>query len=544
MNRSLKFFLQLTNKNKKNRDNKTGLSKDTTSKQVNIIQKGDDPYGKSTSDSTYNKSTTNIKSLLNDRFFINYLGNNDSNEYNPSIAIPEESDISLTSIIEWTQKNHPSMVLKPEDFVYLKAFRSYPANRLMVLRRFPGAINHDLFSNSMKPLSTMVTYIPEGEMPVKIDFNESWKSVGEDHTFLSVLQSVVGIDFSTIPGVGDLVSTGESPFAQNMINKIGQKLGFITGGGMPYGDPNIIYDASVRDVDGKGINSGLESNISVTFETTYLFQEINGVDAKAAMLDIIGNTLVMGTSPERFYITGKATTKLQRLISDFRAGNIGGLFEKIKEGITEVIKGAIKTIEDTAKDAAEAENNKDKDNDTSGLDSVLGKVNEIGSDYIRGQYFRYKWQLTGLLGTMAGVETAPWHITIGNPKAPWFTCGNLVVDSVELEPNDVLGYNDYFTELTVKIQLKQGRSMGLTGLSNLFNNGRGRIYVPEEQLKKIILPDDTVDSNTATNASDTKNKEPEQETQISTDGSEMNKIPGVNDFGLGNIDNDTNLPQT
>lgn len=539
MDRSLKFFLQLTNKTKTNRDRTTGLPQETTQEQINLIRKGENPFGPDQSNETYKQNVTKVKSLLNDKFFVNYLGNSKSNEYNPSIAIPEESDISLSSIIEWSQKNHPAMALKPEDFVYLKAFRSYPANRLMVLRRFPGAVGHDIFSNSSKPMSTLVTYIPEGEMPVKIDFNERWKSIGTEHTFLSVLQSVIGIDMNTIPGVGNLVSTGQSALAQDMINKIGQKIGFITEGSMPYGEPNIIYDASVRDVDGKGLNSGLQSTVTVDFETTYLFQEINGVDAKAAMLDIIGNILVMGTSPERFYISGKGSSQLQKLIKEFRDGNVNGMFQQIKNGISEVIDEAIQNITQLANDAITAA----EDGGTDGaLTFITDKFSEIGGSILKNKYSRYEWQLKGLLGTMAGFNTAPWHITIGNPKAPWFTCGNLVVENVELIPNDVLGYNDYFTELTVKIKLKQGRSMGLTGLSNLFNNGRGRIYVPETQLKRIVVPANVEANPIVTIDEPTTNLDNEPETNIFTDGTEINTLTNVNNFGLDNIEIDNNLP--
>lgn len=529
MNRSLKFFLEITNKYKKNRDATTGLPQVSSTNQVNVINQN--TTNNTSNNYTVSTQTTNVKSLFNDRFFVNYLGNSSANQYNPSIAIPEESDISLTSIIEWTTKNHPSMILKAEDFVYLKAFRSYPANRLIVLRRYPSAIGHDIFSNSMKPLSTLVSYIPEGEMPVKIQFNEKWKPVGEDHTFMSVLQDVIGVDFSSIPGVGNLISAGESPFAQDMINKIGQNLGFITDGGMPYGDPNIIYEASVRDVSGRGINSGLHSDVTINFETTYLFQEINGVDAKAAMLDIIGNVLVMGTSPERFYVTGNATAELQKIMNDFKNGNIGGMFEKIKEGVSLVITDAIKTINNIIDDVK---------NDNDGiLSGALDKIDKAVSGFAKNRYSRYKWQLMGLLGTMSGLDTAPWHVTIGNPKAPWFTCGNLVVDSVELIPNDVLGYNDYFTELTVKIQLKQGRSMGLTGISNLFNNGRGRIYIPDTQLKKIITESNNVEDARTFNTNPTVNT---NETTVYTDGSEINTVPNISGFGLDENYEDENLP--
>ena len=73
-------------------------------------------------------------------------------------------------------------------------------------------------------------------------------------------------------------------------------------------------------------------------------------------------------------------------------------------------------------------------------------MNDIGGSLLKSRYQRYKWQLRGAVGAMTGYATAPWHITLGNPMYPWFSCGNMIVDGVELEAGGELGYEDMFTE--------------------------------------------------------------------------------------------------
>jgi hypothetical protein len=77
-----------------------------------------------------------------------YISNTTSRRVNRQEAI------KLSSIIDWTQKNHEAMRLNVFHFAYLKDFGVYPANRLMVLRRFNGPVPDDIFSCLKKLKST------------------------------------------------------------------------------------------------------------------------------------------------------------------------------------------------------------------------------------------------------------------------------------------------------------------------------------------------------------------------------------------------------
>lgn len=425
-------------------------------------------------------------SLFDDNNVVNYLGNSPLNDYDIKISnIAAESDISLNRIINWSN-NHKSMLLKPAHFAYLKNFGTYPANRLMILRRYDNAIDHNIFKVSKTPIATMCSYYTLDESPVKISFNENWKLF--DSSFYDVLQNVIGIQFDTIPGLGKIIGAASgSNLGQDMMQKIGESMGIISPGGMTYGDPNIIYEASIRDVSGEETQSGLTSNVSLDFESTYIMREFNAIDGKFAMLNIIAEAIKMGTSPERFYITGGAAANLNNFIKQMQKGDVTGLFKSIIDTVTGFINKAINALEvvvDKAKAALKG------DIETKELLSgFTNSLLSIGSSILKQRYNRYKWQLRGAVAALSGMKTAPWHITLGNPQAPWFMCGNMLVESVELNAGGELAYNDMFTELTVKITLKSGRSMGAHELSQLFNSGTGRIYDKPEEIIKLSIPD-------------------------------------------------------
>lgn len=542
MDRSLKFFTDIDTP-KSNKDPNTGLVGSNFETQVSTSTYDPNDPLKSTGNSetkTYNYQVVNSGQA--DGKFVNYMGNSTTNDYQPYKSNPEhESDINLSSIIQWSQK-HPGLLLKPDYFVYLKDFNVYPANRLMVLRRFTNAVDHNIFDLKYKPNHTMVTYYTLEESPIKISFKEKWKDFDSD--FVEVLQNVIGLKFSTIPGVGKLFDLGSvSNLGQEIMNMIGKKLGFVSDGGMPYGDPNIIHEAKIRDVSGEGVSTGLESKVNIDFETTYVMKEIpGGPDAKAAMLDIIANVVAMGTSPERFYITGTAASQLRNLIRAFKNGDTSGIFRGLIDGISDIINGVIKLMTDTidsVKEATKSGENNGNSKLSAALDAILGKVSEIGGEFLKNRYSRYKWQLQGAVAALSGMHTTPWHLTIGNPKFPWFSCGNMLVTNIELEAGGELGYNDMFSELKVKIKLESGRSMGSNGLTSLFNAGRGRIYDTPDKIQNIEIPNN---SNKLVMGSPIINDNLDTQEQITpSDTDNKNDLEGITDFGNNTIDTDENL---
>lgn len=540
--RSLSFFVTIANK-QNSPDSNTGMGTSSREVQYNVKRYDkNNPLGGGTTESkTVNYNLVN--SLQTPGQFINYQGNSATNAFTPYTSKPEhESDIKLSSIIEWTQNSHPSMKLNVFNFAYLKDFGVYPANRLMILRRFNDGVTHDLFNCTAQPINTMAGYYDLQSPPFNISFNEEW--VDFESSIMELLQDVIGIKFDSLPGgLGKLASAAASAVPSNLqqtvLEAIGQKLGMISKGDALYGDPNLIYAAKIRKANSEGIEgSGLKSTFKMSFKTTYVFREINGIDGKAAMLDIIANAIHMGTSNARFILTHNANDKLNKIIGAMQSGNVDALLNEIIDSISDIIAKSGELLASIASNIADSVTSAASGDTKPLVDDILSVAGQI----IRNRFSRYKWQLRGAVGAMTGQHTAPWHMTIGNPKYPWFTIGNLVVDSVNLDFGGELSYSDVPTEVTVTIGLSSGRSMGADELTSLFNNGSGRIYDTPDVIQTLKVPNDqqiifgSDDQSAPPSSSDISN------TNVTSDSA--NAVPAATDFSLNNQETDNNLPST
>lgn len=548
--KAFSLFVNIYNEAYKNKpkDPITGLPTSSVDIQYNVQNfNKTDPLATSQE----NKSGTYdvVNSVINENEWINYQGNSKTNNYIPFSSTPDFiEDISLPSIIDWTQNNHPSMKLIYGHFAYLNDFGKYPANRLMVLRRFDQGIKNDLFTTTVKPLYTMCTWYDEEKIPLSLSFNESWKKF--EDSIMEVLQDVVGIKFAP-GGVLDTLSNATStPMGQDIVQKFGAAVGIVTSGENILGDPNTIYEASIRDVDGEEVKSGLECDIKIDFETTYIMREAGGIDAHAAMLMILAEIVHMGTSNSRYYITGNASDQAVAFIDKIKNGNVDGLFEAIVEGLKDVLTQALSTLTKAATDVVN--NVKDKGVIAGVGDSLIAGLASV----IKTRYQRYKWKITGAISALAGLPTAPWHITMGNPKSPWFMCGNLVLDSANVDFVGELGYNDVPEKIVVKYSLKNGATIGASEITSIFNKGKGRIYesglekiktvkVPEGQDYAISGSPSQNNQNNSTNKNSGITQQDNVE-QVDTNKTNDLKISGIpsNDFGLNNYDNDNNIPKS
>jgi hypothetical protein len=69
-----------------------------------------------------------------------------------------------------------------------------------------------------------------------------------------------------------------------------------------------------------------------------------------------------------------------------------------------------------------------------------------------------------------------WHVTIGNPKKPIMSIGNMIIKSVEIEHQGPLGLDDFPTGLKVTVQLDRGKPRDLRDIEKLYMQGNDRIY--------------------------------------------------------------------
>lgn len=422
----------------------------------------------------------------------NYRGTTDANMYEPNKVIPNQHDLSVNSIIGYLKGT--AMELKPIDVAYLKKLGVYANNRLIIARRFPGPVQDDLYYQSSDqkrtfPLSTVVSWVdPEDEF-LKFTFNEVW----EEHTdtIQKIFQDILENDFKL--NLGDSIPL--PGWSTGLQFAFLEALGVTNAGAdnVPEGNPNLIMETSRRKVPGDAGGSGLQSNFQINMRVEYEIKYIPGIDPSIAFHDIMANLITMGTSESQFYLTGGAGDTITRIVEMIQNGQYTELIQLVIEKMVEAINGVIEKVGDLANQRPDSGNNEDdwgwedgggggkSANEeagliTSSLNSILNIAGGLLDIIAKGIISKYREKIKASVAAMTGSPNAPWHVTIGNPRKPMFTSGDMICKEVEIELGKELGFNDLPTELIANIKFECARPLGAQEIMRKFNAGKGRIY--------------------------------------------------------------------
>jgi hypothetical protein len=321
----------------------------------------------------------------------------------------------------------------------------------------------------------------------------------------------------TDKSLGDGASIVPLPgFTSAFQTEILRKLGFTDNdaSNIPDGNPNIIQRSKRRKVLADG-GTGLKTEFEVKMSVEYEQKWINNTDPTIVFLDIINNALRFGTSYSQFMFTSKLTGKFKELFDLFRMGKWGEAIQLILNVVIDVIntfaKGLLDSIagiaaskqdaekerqrkEELSKIEDEDERNKrekelrekdqadkkdadivNSENITQGIfDSLKSVASTIGS----AVFSKYKIQIGAVLSAMSGEPSGHWHITLGNPKRPFFSSGDMICDNVEVNFGNSLAFNDLPSTIRLEFTLKPARPLGMQEIFDRFNIGGGRTYLP------------------------------------------------------------------
>jgi hypothetical protein len=115
-------------------------------------------------------------------------------------------------------------------------------------------------------------------------------------------------------------------------------------------------------------------------------------------------------------------------------------------------------------------------------DASLAKFKDVKSKTINGvQRFinsglntiakKYKVEMMGIVHSLSGLPSTPWHITIGNPLRPVFCAGDMYTQSVSLSLGPTLAFNDLPSTIKAEFTLQNARPWGLSEIMAKFNSG-------------------------------------------------------------------------
>jgi hypothetical protein len=451
------------------------------------------------------KAGKKVKSLFNQSVFSPYPRQGGVDKNGNVMDIAKQKDIhndniydtSVSSIIDYTsQAGNHAMKLGYADFAYLKNLGVYPNNRLIVARRFPGPVGNDLHAVSTEPMATLVSWIPESQDNFfNISYNEVWTEA--DASYTSVLNDM-GKDLTLSQDnkggkFGDLVSGGLNllpfpAFSEPLQRVIMAKLGLLTNPyNLPLGNPNLIREAKRRKTVSKDeAESGLAATIDVSMVVEYEQKFINGVDPSLVYLDIIQNALTFGTSDAAFQMGSAFASGTSKLIQNLVSGNFSAIFNALKK----IVMSIFEAVKDFATDLVKALVSPPGDGKLTEklLLDPLKQAFTFTKKSFSAIIGKYKVRLMGITNALTGSPSTPWHITIGNPKKPVFSSGDMLLKTVELELGKVLAFNDLPSTIKLTLKFENARPLGAQEIFNRLNTGKGRSYIRVSLQKDFNSP--------------------------------------------------------
>ena len=434
-----------------------------------------------TQEEKYKKFTVNNSAPINEA--VTLIDNSLLNSNNFS-----SDGLSIPNIIAWSEK-YPALQLRFQDFVYCKRLGYYPNNRLIVLRRFKGGVPDNLFdyyntsskAQFSQPLATMITWLKPDEDIIDMSFNENWEDydAGLLQTFKSAISSFSSKDKdkngNLIKNVVELSEGTDDLLTTLAIQKlVGNDSSLSREDGVPFtrnmsGNPNLIRHAQKRVTGGKGLHSKIEFKVKFEYELRY----VNNIDPGIAMMDLISNAMRMGTSESEFrfnipYL--KDNTAIKSLIH----GDISKFTDAFKSTLKDMVSKIQKMLSDDFNNLV---------NSVSSPNDILNATLNIIDGAFTYIISRYREDLKAALSVDTGLPSGIWHMTIGNPKNPIISCGDLIITNSTLKLGNEMGYNDFPNSFEIEYELESARERGRESLIRIMNSGRGRLYVYPDSSK-------------------------------------------------------------
>lgn len=407
----------------------------------------------------------------------------------------EVYDTSVISILKETGKQQ-STALSAADFAYLKNLGVFPNNRLMIARRFPSSIGNDLTSiRNTTPISTLISWVPDGDNFISFDFGEEWEN-NQDGDFKAVLndigKGVLGGDnkggslgdefykgFNAIPLAG---------FMESLQYKVLEKMGLTSKDNtqlLPGGNPNLIRKSMMRrTVKDGSTGSGLKCSFSIKMTVEYELKFIDGVDPTITYFDIITNILSFATSNSTFQFNSNFANKNNKLLENFISGDnsklLSGISEfatKLVEAITDIAKEFLGKLDEIFKQPEKKEGEDANPKKTLADKILTGIIGAISAASVGKFIKKFRVRILAIISAMTGTPSTPWHITIGNPKRPIFSSGDMYIkDTVKVDMGPILQFNDLPSSIKCEFTLSNARPLGAQEIYERFNNGEGRTY--------------------------------------------------------------------
>lgn len=412
---------------------------------------------------------------------------------------------TIPKIMEFYGGLYPNINYKAQDFLYCKYYRKIPLNHLITLRRFPMPCEDNIFDYSIAinqgnggqlPINvggesttvdatqiagvTAVTYMGETagnklsdlmSMTYGLNWKELASKMEEVEQDGGYSNQPITKTFGALGGAVADAAKGIPPGRKFALQNstTADRLGS-TYADFVIGPVNVIDKTIIRE---RGLK--FEQDMKLIFE--YELRSLNYVNPKIAMIDIISNMLTMTTNNasfwgggQRYYGSAGYVASQFGDVNLLKQGNFAGYTQSLTSDVTAGLKNIF-----------------------GGEGGIGGGFKNLGKQLLGNKLGDLLKSISGDLGSTAAQRTfisaeptGNWHVTLGNPLNPIATMGNMYCDGATMTMGDGLGYDDFPMEVKFEINMKHGKPRDKGDIENMFNAGRGRIYVSAKGEKDIL----------------------------------------------------------
>lgn len=280
-------------------------------------------------------------------------------------------------------------------------------------------------------------------------------------------------------------------------------------------DNNKVYTPRDTIQDTHVYEGKLTFKHEFTLNFSYKLRAYDNINPKSAFLDLLGNILtvtyrkgtfwggkseILGAKPNKagwqkynnvlkglsdaggdlwkniFHLEGANTDGLLGALSQFGSSlldiikgtgmDIGGGASRAMQTAKDFLSGNITASEVMGKVKTSVQAGAQKSADLNLGKAMMGSIkNKLG----RPALYAFDSLLTG-------AKVGLWHVTIGNPKNPIATFGNLIMTNAKITHSGPLGFDDFPTDLHVSVTLKHAMSRDATEISKMYTKGQNGIY--------------------------------------------------------------------
>ena len=410
----------------------------------------------------------------------------------PQEILPAENPRAVQIVKYFKENDLNSVEYDLLDFLYCKWYGRISNNYMITLRRFPFAVEDNIFRKetcSSPDIARCITYWGKGTdndlgniLGFSTGFN--WKDLTSDVQTLNSQQW--GSPFGG--PLGSLINAtarGSDPdTARQKDNERtkynGSDNSYLPEQGEGYyhnkilGPVNVIHKMYIRD-------RGLKFEQDIKLVVEYEMKSYGNIKPKDAMLEILTNLLTLGTNNAPFWggsIRHRPDNRTSYLIGSKEKLLAGDYMGYVKSATTELSTKLGKIFRGGPEEGVS-------------MGSIIGGLFDVGKSLLSGKISNMfttsgavpQYQVVNAL--LTGEATGEWHLTIGNPLRPIAVIGNLILDDMTITFDETLGSEDFPIGIRAEFKLKPARPRDKSDIENMFNLGEGRMWYKPASAKDI-----------------------------------------------------------